>query len=238
MKRFWETASVVAENGWFAIRLDGRAVRLPGAAGLALASARLAAAIAAEWQQAGGRKGGNFLPDDLPLTRLAATARERILPDPDPTIDALARYAESDLLCYRAAFPPDLASRQATLWQPWLDRASRLHGAALRVVHGVMPQAQPPEAISALRTALATQTADTLAGLGVLVPATGSLVLGLALADGALDAQSAVDLVFLDEDFQTEHWGEDGEAMARRAKVAEDIASAARFIDLSKSVLF
>jgi chaperone required for assembly of F1-ATPase len=238
MKRFWDTASVAREAGRFTIRLDGRSLRMPGATDLALASEPLAAAIAAEWQAAGGCKGGDFVPEDLPLTRLAATARERISPDPAPTIDALARYGDSDLLCYRATFPPELASRQATLWQPWLDRAARLHGAALRVVHGVMPHAQPPKALSALRSALAAQTNDVLAGLGVLVPATGSLVLGLALADGALSAAAAVDLAFLDEDFQAEHWGEDAQAIARRARVAEDVAFAVRYIELSNSVLF
>ncbi len=226
------------EGGRFAIRLDGRPVRMQGAPDLAVATERLAAAIAAEWQAAGGRKGGDFVPDDLPLTRLAATARERISGDPSPTINALSRYAESDLLCYRAAYPSELASRQTALWQPWLDRAARLHGAELRVVHGVMPQPQPPEAVCALRSALAAQTSESLAGLGVLVPATGSLVLGLALADGALSPESAVELAFLDEDFQAEHWGEDAQAMERRARFAEDIACAARFIELSKNVLF
>jgi chaperone required for assembly of F1-ATPase len=237
MKRFWETASVVMEGSAFAIRLDGRLMRLPGSAPLSVRSAPLAEAIAAEWQSAGGVKDGDFHPDDLPLTRLAATAQERISPDPTPTIDALAQYAESDLLCYRASHPDDLVARQAMLWQPWLDRAACIHGASLRVVAGVMPQAQPPDVLAALRRALARCSACDLAGLGVLVPVTSSLVLGLAVADGALGATQATDLAFLDQDFQAEKWGLDAEAVARRRAVAAEIEQAARFIGIARQGL-
>jgi chaperone required for assembly of F1-ATPase len=59
-------------------------------------------------------------------------------------------------------------------------------------------------------------------------------VLGLALAEGRLDAPTAHALGVLDELFETEQWGEDAEAAARRAAIAADIALAARFIALSK----
>ena len=57
---------------------------------------------------AGGGKGGDMSFADTPLTRLAGTAQQRIAPDPAPTIDAIARYAESDMLCYRAETPEEL----------------------------------------------------------------------------------------------------------------------------------
>jgi chaperone required for assembly of F1-ATPase len=231
MKRFWNTASVCQEGSVFTIRLDGRPMRLPGTAGLALPNPGLAEAIAGEWQAAGA----DFTPDDLPLTRLAATAQQRILPDPGPTIEALARYAENDLLCYRADFPEDLAALQAARWQPLLAEAAQSYGAELRVIFGVMPQPQPAEAVAALRRAVAGRTADQLAGLGILVPATGSLVLGLFVADGRLDAEAATSLAFLDHDYQAEKWGIDVEAAARRAAVAAEIAQAARYMCLART---
>ena len=60
---------------------------------------------------------------DVPLTRLAGTAQERIAPDPEPVVLELARYGEADLLCYRAEGPEALAQRQHAQWQPWLDWA-------------------------------------------------------------------------------------------------------------------
>ncbi len=225
---------MIEEGRGFAIRLDGRPMRLAGSEPLKLTSAALADAIANEWQAAGCAKGGDFTPDDLPLTRLAATAQQRILPDPDPTIDALAQYAQSDLLCYRAAFPADLVALQEARWQPVLARAARSYGAELRLISGAMPQPQPPEAVASLRRCLTACTSDELAGLGILVPATGSVVLGLLVAEGTLDAREVTDLAFLDHDYQAEKWGIDAEASARRAAVAVEIAQATYYIRLTK----
>ncbi len=169
----------------------------------------------------------------MPLTRIAGTAQERVAPDPASTIAALAAYGETDLLCYRAAAPEALAARQEALWQPWLAWAARVHDAHLLVTTGIGHIAQPPGALAALRAALASRSAFELAGLGILVPATGSLVLGLAVAEGALDAAQAHALAALDELFQVEKWGEDHDAAQRRLHVAADIAVAARFIRLS-----
>ena len=105
MKRFWDNATLVHENGFYAIRLDGRPMRLPGGPLLSLESRALAQAIAAEWQAAGSAKNGTLSAEDVPLTRIAGTAQERIAPDPAPTIAALASYAGHDLLCYRAEDP-------------------------------------------------------------------------------------------------------------------------------------
>ncbi len=207
-------------------------MRLPGGPHLALHGAALAAAIAAEWQQAGGAKGGTFQAEDVPLTRLAGTAQERVAPDPGPTIEALLRYGEGDLLTYRATAPAELVRRQAEHWQPWLDWAAERYEARLRVIHGIIAEPQPPEALRALRQALAATSPFTLAGLGVLVPVTGSLILGLAVAEGALSPEQAHRLALLDELFQAEQWGEDGAALSRQRHVLEDIRTAASFIAL------
>jgi len=229
MKRFWKTATVDHSEGRFEIRLDGRPMRLPGGPILSLESAALATAIAAEWQAAGD----TLRVEDVPLTRLAGTAQERVSPHPQASVDALSRYAQSDLLCYRAESPEALVLRQARLWQPWLDRAAARYGAVLRVTEGVIPVTQPQEAVAALRGALATHKPFVLAGLGILVPATGSLVLGLAVAEGALDAEEAYQLACLDELFQAEQWGEDFDAIKQRKSVKEDIEVATKLIRLS-----
>ncbi len=232
MKRFWtETSIEPTQQGGrsgFAILLDGRPMHLPGGAILRVGPEELARAIAAEWQAAGA-DGSEMSFEDTPLTRIAGTAQERIAPDPWPTIDALARYAEADLLCYRADQPPKLVARQQQEWQPWLDWAAEEYGAALRVTAGVSPVRQHRDSIAALRDAVAAYDPYGLAALGVAVPALGSLVLGLALAEARLDPVRAYTLSALDELFQAELWGEDEEAAARRRAVAADIALAARF---------
>ncbi|HEY8288377.1 MAG TPA: ATP12 family protein [Acetobacteraceae bacterium] len=234
MKRFWTTVTVEPDSSGHAILLDGRKMHLPGGAVLRIGPAALAEAIAAEWQAAGAddRKEVSFT--DMPLTQLAGTAQQRIAADPSVTVDAIARYGETDLLCYRADSPPALVQRQTCSWQPWLDWASLTYDAPLRVTTGITYLRQHHDSVDALRRAVARLDIHALAALGIAVPALGSLVLGLALVEGLLDAETAHSLSALDELFQQEQWGEDAEAVARRAVVAGEIAVAARFIRLTR----
>jgi chaperone required for assembly of F1-ATPase len=234
MKRFWDQASVAATQDGFVIQLDGKPMRIPGGAELRVPSAALAEAIAAEWQAAGGQKGGEMSADSVPLTRLAGTAQDRIAPNPAPVAEALAAYAETDVLCYRAEHPLPLVMRQAQAWEPWLDWLAVTHGARLVATEGVSPIKQGEAAVAAVRSVLRAQPAPILAGLGIAIPALGSLVLGLALAEGALDAGRAYELAHLDELFQAERWGDDAWATRRRTDVAADVTLAARFIELAR----
>lgn len=235
MKRFWDRATVAKGPEGYGVLLDARPVRLPSGTPLVVESERLAEAVAAEWAAAaGGAKGGAVLPADVPLTRLAGTAQERIAPNPAPVAEGLAKYAETDLLCYRADHPR-LGALQAEGWQPLLDWAARRHDAPLRFTAGLMPVAQPPEALAALRRAVEALPLLALSALGVLVPAFGSLVLGLAVVEERLDAGEALRLATLDEVFQEEFWGTDAEAAARRARVATEVEQAARLLALVRA---
>lgn len=235
MKRFWDNATAERVGDTYTILLDGKPMHLPGGATLRLAHEPLAQAVATEWQDAGGGKGGEMSFADTPLTRLAGTAQDRIAADPWPTVDAIARYGENDLLCYRAETPDALVRRQEQSWQPWLEWVAQRYDAPLRVTTGITAIRQHRASIATLRDAVASQDAWALAGLGVAVPALGSLVLGLALAERRIDAATAHGLGALDELFQVEQWGEDDQAAARRRAIAEDIAVAARLIHLTRA---
>ncbi len=220
-----------AEEG-FAILLDGRPVRLPGGAPLRVQGAPLAEAVAAEWQAAGGAKDGEMRPEDVPLTRLVGTAEERIGPALEGTAAAIARYGETELLCYRAEVSR-LAARQAEAWDPWLTWSARALDAPLRVTTGIMPVSQPPQALAALHRAVARHSVLGLAALGIAVPALGSLVLGLAVTGLHLEPAEAHRLATLEEAFQEEFWGVDPDSVIRRNAAAADVALAARLMRLA-----
>jgi chaperone required for assembly of F1-ATPase len=130
--------------------------------------------------------------------------------------------------------PESLVRRQLESWQPWLDWAARRYDAWLSVTHGTGFVPQNPQSLAALAQAVSRHDAHGLAVLGVVVPIFGSLVLGLALTDGAIEADEAFRLSCLDEIFQEERWGQDAEATARRASAAQEIALAARYIELTR----
>lgn len=235
MKRFWDVAETVADPAGWQIRLDGRPVRIPGGNALAVPSRQLADAIAAEWQTVGGAKGGDFNLQAMALTRLAGTAQERVAPAREAIARELARYGESDLLCYRAERPERLVQRQHAEWQPWLEWADRTHGARLIATAGIIHVPQDTEALAALAGAVAAHDTIGLAALGVLVPALGSLVLGLAVAGGALSGAEAHAVSVLDDIFQEELWGRDADSHAGRLRVAADVAVAETFLTLARA---
>lgn len=228
MKRFWAATATTSSASGFQVLLDGKPLKLPSSAELTIAFAPLADAIAAEWAGVGE----NFTPDDLPLTRLATTAMERIRFSRVEIIERITEFGLHDLLCYRAAENSALAARESAVWQPWLDWAEQILGMRLKSTSGIIHIEQPPEIREAFIARLQTMSDDQLAGLGVIVPALGSLVLGLAVQAGALTPDAACDCAHLEEIFQEEHWGRDTDAFARRRMVAADIAVSARYMML------
>lgn len=235
MKRFWLNAEAVADADGWQVRLDGKPLRVPGAGPLRLQSAVLARAVAAEWQQAGGGPAGEAGPGELLLTSLANTAQERVARQREAIALELARYGETDLLCYRATGPQALIERQHAAWQPWLDWAAEVLGARLRATTGIVHLPQDPAALAAIAAAVARQDVPGLTALGVLVPALGSVVLALAVLEGALDAAAAHRASILDELYQAEAWHDDDEALERRRLVGRDIAAAAEFATLARA---
>lgn len=225
-RRPYEAVTVEQTAGGFAVRLDANPLKTPGGTPMVLPTRPLAEAIAAEWRAQGAKP--NI--DTLPLTRIAATALDRIPSRRDAVVTELVAYAETELLCHRADEPSALVARQAERWQPLLDWLALRFDAPLAVTTGVLPRAQPPASLGALARALQALDDFRLAGLSVAVAAAGSLVIGLALAERQLDARGAFDAAELDATYQIEQWGEDEIAAQRRAGVRADLEAASRFL--------
>ena len=228
MKRFYGTATAEpGEDGW-RVMLDGRPLRTPARGVLVLPREALARAVAAEWQA----QGEQIDTQGMRLTRLATTVVDLMPARRDDAIEEATGYAATDLLCYRAASPASLAARQAAAWQPWLDWAERRFDARLAVASGVMPATQEEVALHSLRAAVDRLDDWRLVGLHAATTATGSLVLGLAMEAGDLDAEAAFAASVLDETFEIEQWGEDPEQAARRDRLRADLEAAATFLAL------
>lgn len=227
MKRVWNKVEIVAGNG---VTLDGRPVRTPGRRALELPTPALTDAVAREWDAV--QKGEEVDPQAMPMTQLASTALDRVSPQRDEIITNLLRYAETDLVCYRAEEPPELAQRQRAAWQPLLDWLDRRYGVRLKVAEGVIHTAQDPAMLDRLAEIVRSFDDWRLTALQAATASTGSIVVALALIAGRLGAAQAFAVAELDESFQIERWGEDPIARARREGVAADLDAARRFLDL------
>lgn len=222
MKRFYKQVSVSPTDGGFAILLDGRPVKTPTGTAVILPTARLAHAIAMEWQA----QGEEVVITSMPLVRLANTVIDGVRSNRNEVIEAILRFGESDLLCYRAHQPPQLVARQHEGWDPILDWVRQRHGANLRVTHGMTHVDQPPDALLALRQALEEQGPFALGPMHVIASITGSAVLALAVAHGFISGEYAFAVSRIDENYQSEKWGEDAEAAKRASHLAFELEKA------------
>lgn len=225
MKRFYKSVSITCERG---IALDDRPVKTPARHTLLLPNDALAEAVAAEWDA----QGTDIDPRSMPITGLANAVIDRVVPGQAEFAAGLSAYAESELLCYRADTQPDLAVRQARDWDPPLDWARGRYDVSFTLVSGIMHKAQRPETLVRLADALAARSPWELAPLQPIITISGSLVVGLALVEQALEPDVAFALAHLDELWQAELWGEDHFALEARALRERDFLAACRFLDL------
>lgn len=224
-KRFYTSAEAAeAEDGW-AVVLDTRPVKTPARRGLVLPERALAEAVAGEW----AAQESVVDPATMPLTRLANSALDGVNDALDQVRADVVRFAETDLLCYRAEEPEELIELQTQVWDPVLDWAREALDLRFNLAAGIVHVAQPPETLERARDLMGNFDAFALSGVHVMTSLTGSVVLPLAVAHGRLSAEDAWAASLVDEDFQIAKWGEDAEAMRRREERWADMEAAARF---------
>ena len=222
-KRFYSEATVEPGEGGFAVKLDGRPVRTPGKALLALPTQTAAQLVADEF----AAQHEVIDPVSMPVLRLVNTAIDGVSTDPQAVLEDILRFASSDMLCYRADGPQGLVDRQNARWDPVLDWTAASLGARFAVAEGVVHVEQPRTSIAVLGVHLA-QRSDPLrlAALHVMTSITGSALLALAVEARAVEPEAAWAAAHVDEDWQIEHWGQDAEALARRNARKRDMMAA------------
>jgi chaperone required for assembly of F1-ATPase len=226
-KRFYEQVTVAPHDDGFAVLLDGRPVRTPARNLLALPTSAAAKVIATEFEA----QETEIDPSRMPATRLANTVVDGIAPDPQPVLEDVVRFAASDLVCYRAGSPRELAARQAAHWDPLIDWLRDSFGANFILAEGVMHVAQPREALAVFQSVLQRHGEPFAIGaIHTFASLTGSAILALAIAEGRLPPEDAWRLAMIDEDWNIAHWGEDAEAASRRSHRLTEFEAAAKLL--------
>lgn len=203
--RFYKEAVAAPRPGGHAVLIDGRQLRTPAKQPFLAPTAALAEACAAEWRA----QGPAVKPETMPLTKLVNVALDHTPRTRARIVESIAGYAATDLVCHRADKPEALVARQAREWDPLVGWAREKLGAPLNVITGVIAAEQPDEARDAFAASADACDDFALTGLARAVGMAGSGVIGIALARGHLDAETAWRTALLDDFWQLEQWGED-----------------------------
>jgi len=229
-RRFYKEVAVQQLDGTFLLLLEGRAAKSQGENYLALPCLAAARALADEWSA----QNETIDPAAMPVTRIVHSAVDKVACRLDATVDEIARYAGADLVCYRAPEPKMLIEAQAAAWDPILTFAREKLGAHFICTEGVGLVEQPEPARTAVKEAIkriansGPAAPFALAALHVMTTLTGSVLLALAVAHGELAPTEAWIAAHVDEDFEMRAWGEDAEALRRRAWQWREMEAAAR----------
>lgn len=224
LRRFYAKVEMAEEEGGFVLRLDGKRAMTPGRKPLAVPRHDLAEAIAAEW----AAQGEFIAPVSMPVTRLVNSTIDGVASLRSEVRAAILAYVGADLLYYRAGEPEGLVARQREAWDPILAWAEKRFGARFILAEGVTHVAQPEATLTAI--AAAVENFDEpfrLTGLNLATTLTGSALIALTVAEGELDVDAAWAAAHVDEDWNIAKWGEDAEAMQRRAGRYADFRAAA-----------
>jgi len=225
-RRFYDQAAIEEGATGFIVTLDDRPVKTPAGRTLAAPTRVLAEAIAAEWAE----QREVIDPSRMPLTRLANTIIDGVAHACAQVAAEIEKYLSCDLVFYRADRPQGLAERQGAAWDVILDWARLSLGARFATAHGIVHVMQSPEALNAARAAIPSDP-WRLGAVHLITTLTGSALIALAFAAGAISLEEAWAAAHVDEDWNLEQWGRDELALNRRAYRFSEMQAAARVLE-------
>jgi chaperone required for assembly of F1-ATPase len=226
-RRFYQRTEVEDGKDEFRLLLDGRPVKTPARRTLAAPSRPLAQQLAAEWDA----QREVIDPAKMPLTRLANSIIDGVIDTPSPVAREVERYLACDLVFYRAGGPVGLVMRQAMAWDPVLAWAREATGARFLLSEGIVFVTQPPQALAAASSAIPKHP-WRLGAVHTITTLTGSALIAIALAQGALSVDAAWAAAHVDEDWNMQFWGRDELALEHRAARFSEMQAAAAVLEL------
>src|SRR6516165_7587090 len=224
-RRFYQRADVEDADGEFRVVLDGRPVKTPARRSLAAPKRALAQALAAEWEA----QRDVIDPAKMPLTRLANSI-DGVIDAPSAVAAEVERYLACDLVFYRAPAPAGLVTRQAKAWDPVLAWVREILGADFVLAQGIAFVAQPAQSLVAAGSAIPTDP-WRLGAVHAVTTLTGSALIAIALARGALSVDAGWAAAHVDEDWNMEFWGRDQLALEHRAARFAEMQAAATVLE-------
>ncbi|QHI95231.1 hypothetical protein GT348_02115 [Aristophania vespae] len=201
-KRFWKKVTLKESEGLYGPALDNRPVKLTGGAILAVRSKILAQALVDEWNII---KEGEFIsPDKIPLTRIAGSHIEQIVPHLSETKKSLFSFGLDDALSYPSKAQDESVAQKLYQW-----------------IRGMKSDLEPLQAKDlsplehkdsykvALQCLIENLEPDQLVILRLLAPLMSSFWLSFALINNVILPEEGFLFAYADEYQQLRDWGHD-----------------------------
>jgi chaperone required for assembly of F1-ATPase len=234
MKRFYKSATIFGDiDKGFVIRLDGKEIKTPAGNIMLVPSKEIAEEVAQEWNS----QKDNIVPDDMPCTQIVTTALDRVSGKAAEMKKEILSYVNTDLVCYRTELPADLAERQASEWDKWLEWFERKYGEKLDTTLEIKALSQPYTVFEKISNVLKDMDDLRFSIFQIVTSLSGSIVLALAFDDGEAGPEDVFSAMYVEENYKVEIYKEDIHGRApneeiKQSKVMEELKSAGKFINM------
>ena len=232
MKKFYTLVSSKMTDEGLAIQLDGKSVKTQTGQVLAAPTQALADAIVQEWSD----QGDDVKPETMPLTQILNTAIDRAR-DRESITSQLLKYLDTDLLCYRAKEPEDVAKAQKELWDPWMSWFDEHFERPLETTFKLEALKQDPEVHKQIWNYIEALDEYYFAVLHIVTSLSGSIILALAFLEHDATPEDIYKAMNAEEDHRARIYREDVHGHApheevRRKNAQAELSAAQRFMDL------
>ncbi len=235
MKRFYKMVTAVSAPEGFAIHLDGKPVRTPSGQRLIAPTQGIADLVVAEWAAQGDR----IDPETMPLTQIVTTTKEHVGVSRAEMTRLVLAYLDTDLVCYRAAEPEALVSRQKEKQDAWLKWFAQRFAVELEITTGLAALRQPEAAHRAVQDCVAALDLWRFSVFQMTTAISGSLVLALAFVERAATAQQVFDAMHVEEHYRSDIYNEvlhGADPQQERAMIGKmrDLQALQKILDLCR----
>ncbi len=233
MKRFYKLVSSRKTSDGRVIQLDAKDVNTPLGLPLIAPSKALADAVILEW----AAQEEKVWPDTMPLTQLLTTSIDKIR-DREAITESCMRYLNTDLVCYWAKEPEDLAKQQKEEWGRWVKWFDEHFEVPLYTTKKIEALEQEEEAHKRVWNYIESLDDLYFTVLHTMTSLSGSLILALAFVEGDITPEEIFDASHLEELYKgkiydEEKHGASPEEEAERQGFKRDAKAARDFLELA-----
>jgi chaperone required for assembly of F1-ATPase len=224
--KFYKNAKAdILENG-YGVFLDGRRLVTPAKKPLIVSTIASAQLIADEWNA----QDKIIDTNTMPITRLVNVAIDRAPLTRDALCEEVAKYASTDLICYRTSAPEILYKKQCELWDCELEWFAQKFGISLIGKSDSFEKFQSSENLAKIQN-LASEYDDLcLTILAFVTALAGSAILGFAMLNKHLSDNEVFTKIRIEEDHNAAIWGYDDEDLSKANARLSDLNAAYKLI--------
>lgn len=199
MKKFYTLASSKKSDDGYTIQLDGKTIKTPSGQELVAPTLEMADVIVKEW----AAQEDTIKPDTMPLTQILNTAIDRMR-ERETMTTMLLKYLDTDLLCYRAKTPEEIAQRQKQIWDPWLTWFDEHFESPLYTTFDLKAVKQDEDTHKQIWNYIEALDEYYFTILHVVTALSGSIVLALAFLEQEASPEQVFQAMYLEEDYYSE----------------------------------